>query len=184
MIGSWIAGALSGIVFLLFQAKGIYTGDSGDLVTAAVVGGIPHPPGYPLYTWLGWLASYVPLFTPSWRVTLLSSLSHAATVGLVYALIYRVTRKNVWASIFGAATLVANYLSFYSVTPEVFALFDLFVVLLWYVLFVWQERSYILSYFASFVFGLSHHHVMLFRTCGGLFLWGNRSLLVVKISTS
>ena len=112
MIGSWIAGALSGIVFLLFQAKGIYTGDSGDLVTAAVVGGIPHPPGYPLYTWLGWLASYVPLFTPSWRVTLLSSLSHAATVGLVYALIYRVTRKNVWASIFGAATLVANYLFF------------------------------------------------------------------------
>ena len=183
MIGSWIAGALSGIVFLLFQAKGIYTGDSGDLVTAAVVGGIPHPPGYPLYTWLGWLASYVPLFTPSWRVTLLSSLSHAATVGLVYALIYRVTRKNVWASIFGAATLVANYLFFlYSVTPEVFALFDLFVVLLWYVLFVWQERSYIrYLYFASFVFGLSlsHHHVMLFFVPAVVyFLWGNRSLLV------
>ncbi len=182
MIGSWIAGVLSAILFIFFQAKGIYTGDSGDLVTAAVVGGVPHPPGYPLYTALGWLVSHIPLFTPSWRVTLLSSLPHAGAVCLVYALIYRVTRKNVFASIFGASVLAANYLFFlYSVTPEVFALFDLFIVLLWYVLFVWQESQNVrYLYGASFVFGLSlsHHHVMLFFVPAIVyFLWANRTLM-------
>ncbi len=180
MIGSWILVAFSVALFLFFQAKGIYTGDSGDLVTAAVLAGVPHPPGYPLYTWLGWLVSHIPVFTPSWRITLLSSLSHAAVVGLVYAFIYRATRKNVLASIMGASALMANYLFFlYSVTPEVFALFDLFVALLWYLLFMWQERrSLRFLYAASFIFGLSlsHHHVMLFFVPAiGYFLWSNRT---------
>ncbi len=179
MIGSWLSAAVSAILFLFFQAQGIYTGDSGDLVTASAVGGVPHPPGYPLYTWLGWLISHMPVLTASWRLTLLSSVPHAITVGLVYALIYRLTKKNVLASVFGAVSLSVNYLFFlYSVTPEVFALFDLFVVLLWYLLFTWQESKNIrYLYGALFVFGLSlsHHHVMLFFIPAILyFLWANR----------
>lgn len=183
MIGSWISAAVSAILFLLFQAQGIYTGDSGDLVTAAALGGVPHPPGYPLYTLLGWLLSHISFSTVSWRLTLLSSIPHAITVGLVYAVIYRLTKKNVIASIFGALSLSANYLFFlYSVTPEVFALFDMFVVLLWFLLFTWQESKNIrFLYAAFFIFGLSlsHHHVMLFFVPAILyFLWANRSILL------
>ena len=153
------------LLFLLFQTRGIYGGDSGDLVTAATSFGIPHPPGYPLYTFLGWLASRLPWFTPAWRVGLLSSIPHALTVALVYAFVVRLTKQKI-AGLFAAAAIVGNYLFFlYSITPEVFALFDLFVVLLIYLLIRWSEtKQNRYLYFASFVFGLSlsHHHVILF----------------------
>lgn len=153
------------LLFLLFQTRGIYGGDSGDLVTAAVSFGIPHPPGYPLYTFLGWLASRLPWFTPAWRVGLLSSIPHALTVALVYALVVRLTKQKT-AGLFSAAALAGNYLFFlYSITPEVFALFDLFIIVLVYVLVLWSEtKKTRFLLFAAFVFGLSltHHHVMLF----------------------
>lgn len=166
MIGSFVMFALSLVLFLIFQAQGIYTGDSGDLVTAAYIGGVPHPPGYPLYTLLGFLASKLPFFTVSWRVGLLSSLPHAMTVGLVFALIYYLTKKNTWAAIFGSLLLLSNYLFFlYSTTPEVFALFDLFIVAIWFLLYRLMETHNLrFFYYACFVFGLSltHHHVMAF----------------------
>lgn len=185
MIGSWLLALVSLVLFLGFQAQGIFTGDSGDVVTAAVIAGIPHPPGYPLYSLLGWLASHLPFGTLSWRVTLLSSVPHAAAVGLIYAFIYRLTGKNILAALFGAAAIGANYLFFlYSVTPEVFALFDLFAILLWYLLIVWRDTKKVNFLFAaSFVYGLSlsHHHLMLFFAPAiAYFLYAHRSRIAGK----
>jgi len=181
MHGSWIIGSVSFVVYLFFQAQGIFTGDSGDLVTAAALGGVPHPPGYPIYTLLGWLVSHVPLFTVSWRIALLSSFPHAMTVALVYALIYRMTKGNILASIFGAITLLTNYLFFlYSTTPEVFALFDLFIVGVWYALIMWREEKHIGYFYAAFfIYGLSfsHHHLMIFLLPAvAFFIWNHRHL--------
>lgn len=158
-------GIVSFFLFLFFQAQGIYGGDSGDLVTAAVSFGVPHPPGYPLYTLLGWVVSRFPWSSPAWRVGLLSSIPHAITVVMVYALVVRLTKQKT-AGVFAAAALAGNYLFFlYSVTPEVFALFDVFIVSLTYLLILWSEtKESKYMYLASFVFGLSlsHHHVILF----------------------
>jgi len=155
-----LIGIVSFLSFLFFQATGIYGGDSGDLVTAAYEFGVPHPPGYPLYTLLSWFATRLPLFTPAWRVGLMSSLPHALTVALVFSLTRRLT-KSTAAGLFAALMLVGNYLFFlYSVTPEVFALFDLFSILTIYLLLRGD------LYLFSFIFGLAltHHHVILFLT--------------------
>ncbi|KKU88003.1 hypothetical protein A3A64_01360 [Candidatus Gottesmanbacteria bacterium RIFCSPLOWO2_01_FULL_48_11] len=158
-------GFVSFLLFLFFQVTGIFGGDTGDLVTAAYLGGVPHPPGYPLYTLAGWLLAKLPVSTVVWRLTLLSSLPHAATAALVYWLVRHITKRTIPA-VFAALVLVGNYLFFlYSVTPEVFALFDLFVIALIVLLFQWEQtkdRQYI--FVASFFFGLSlsHHHVILF----------------------
>lgn len=162
---AWLVGAVSFVLFLFFQAQGIFTGDSGDLVTAAVVRGIPHPPGYPLFTLLGFLFSQLPLFTLSWRVTLLSSLAHAITLAMVFFLVSRLT-KNKLAALFSSLILLGNYLFFlYSVTPEVFALLDLFFVVLLYQFYNYQTSQTVtrLLLFA-FTFGLSltHHHLIVF----------------------
>ncbi len=185
MIGSWIIGLLSLFAFIAFQAQGIFTGDSGDLVTAAALGGVPHPPGYPLYTWVGWMISGIPLFTVSWRVTLLSSVPHAITIALVYAFIYRMSKGNILASVFGALSLAANYLFFlYSITPEVFALFDMFVIVVWYLLYRWSEEKRVTYFYAAcFIYGLSlsHHHLMLFLVPALLyFVWSHR-LLITRV---
>ena len=171
----FLVGLFTWILFLLYQAQGIYTGDSGDLVTAAAQMGVPHPPGYPLYTFLGWLLTFVPLSTVSWRVTLLSSFPHAVTVAFVYFIVFRIT-KRVFPSLFAAVSLVGNYLFFlYSVTPEVFALFDLYIVALVYALVRWRETAnptYV--YLSWFLWGLAltHHHLMLFLLPASvLFLW-------------
>lgn len=184
MIGSLLVGFLSFVVFLFYQANGIYTGDSGDLATAAAVGGVPHPPGYPLYTVLGWALAHLPLFTVSWRISLLSSIPHAVTIALVYMFIFRLTKGNIVASVFGALCLATNYIFFlYSVTPEVFALFDLFVVLFWLLLVLWVQTNTRVYFFAAmFTYGLSlsHHHLMLFFVPAiGLFFWMHKKNILM-----
>lgn len=162
----YIWGFFLWFFFLFFQAQGIWGGDSGDLVTAAYLGGVPHPPGYPLYTALGFIVSHIPTSTVAWRMGLLSSLPHAAAATLVFLLVWKITRKVV-PGLFASLVLVGNYLFFlYSVTPEVFALFDLFLIGLTYL--VYQKRYF----WASLVFGLglSHHHVILFFI-PALFYW-------------
>lgn len=57
--------------------------DSGDLVAAAFTFGVPHPPGYPLYTMLAALFARLPFGEPAFGVALFSALSAA---GAVYVL--------------------------------------------------------------------------------------------------
>ena len=79
-------------VILFAAALGLYTwtmnpdvqpADSGELQIAAIKLGIPHPPGYPLYTMLGWLFTRIPFSTPFARVTFLSVIVSALTLVLV-----------------------------------------------------------------------------------------------------
>lgn len=109
-------------------ARGIYPGDAGDLVTAAVTHGVPHPPGYPLYTLIGALLNSIPVMTPAWRLAWVSIVPHVMTLLLVYLFVYRLTKARM-PSFVAASVLAGNYLFFlYSTTPEVFALLDVFVV--------------------------------------------------------
>lgn len=177
-------GIVSFVVFLLFQARGVFGGDSGDLVTAAVTGGVAHPPGYPLYTFLGFLLSRIPLFTPAWWVGLLSSIPSACVIGFVSYLVFRFTKK-LWAAVFSGVLLLGNNLFFlYSVTTEVFALFDFFIIFLIFLVFAWRETKkshWLLA--AGFLFGLSltHHHMIVFLTPAlAWFIWRNRSLIPKK----
>ena len=164
-MNAFVAGLIAFFTFLLFQAQGITTGDAGDLVTAAATFGVAHPPGYPLYTFLGWITSHLPIFTVAWRVGLLSSIPHAVVVGLVFHIVWRLTRQKL-SALFAGAVLAGNYLFFlYSVTPEVFALLNLFlvVIIVLAISFVQTKRTRFL-YGIAFVFGLSltHHHMILF----------------------
>jgi len=57
--------------------------DSGEFQIAAIALGIPHPPGYPLFTMLGWLFAQIPIGSPYARVSFLSVVASAATLVLV-----------------------------------------------------------------------------------------------------
>jgi hypothetical protein len=171
-------GIVSFLISLLFQAQGIPAGDSGDLVTAAATFGVPHPPGYPLYTFLGWLLHFIPISTPAWRVGLLSSLPHAIVAVFVYRLVLLLTR-DMRVAILAPLFLVGNYVFFlYSVTPEVFALFDLFVVLLSYLCIRFVQtgnRTYVYGMSITLGLSLTHHHVIAFLIPAiAILLWQER----------
>ena len=181
-----LVGGLLFLVFLLFQARTIPAGDSGDLVTAAYLFGVPHPPGYPLYTFLAWLLTKLPVSSIAFRVGLLSSLPHAVTAAMAYAIVYRMT-KNTVSALFSVLVLFGNYLFFlYSVTPEVFALFDLFTILIFYLLFLFRESKHIrFFYLTCVIFGLSlaHHQVILFFVPACIyFFWRERKLFARTVS--
>ncbi|MDW8351189.1 MAG: DUF2723 domain-containing protein [Anaerolineae bacterium] len=57
--------------------------DSGEFQIAAITLGIPHPPGYPLFSMLGWLFAQVPIGSPYARVSFLSVVASATTLVLV-----------------------------------------------------------------------------------------------------
>lgn len=59
--------------------------DGGELITAAVTLGVPHPPGYPIYVLIGKLFSRLPVGTVAFRFNLLSAVSMALAGGLLAA---------------------------------------------------------------------------------------------------
>ena len=88
------AAIVAGAVFFYHLAPGVTLPDSGELVTAAFTFGVPHPPGYPLWTLLGFLWSHcvVPFGNPAWRIGLMSVTAGAAVVGVMTLTMIRCTR--------------------------------------------------------------------------------------------
>lgn len=69
---TWLATLALFIVYALTMARDLSLYDSGELALAAVVLGLGHPPGQPLYTLLGFALSKVPLWSPLIGVVLAS----------------------------------------------------------------------------------------------------------------
>jgi hypothetical protein len=105
-------------------------GDSAELSTAAVLWGVPHPPGYPLLTWLGHLATFVPFGDAAWRLHATSALFHALSVVVMLRLVQKAT-GSLAAGAFAAAFLALSRSFFLgSLYFEAFPLNDLLCLLL------------------------------------------------------
>lgn len=84
-----LTGFLALLVYLLTLAPDLtwanFGVDGGELITAAVTLGVPHPPGYPTYVLIGHLFSYLPLATVAYRFNLLSAAASATATAFVVA---------------------------------------------------------------------------------------------------
>lgn len=84
----WIAVAVGLGSFVVYAAGAcptIYVGDSGELVTAVHVLGVPHPTGYPLYVLLGKLWTLVlPLGSVAYRMSLFSAACAAVACAFAF----------------------------------------------------------------------------------------------------
>ncbi|OPZ66322.1 MAG: Tetratricopeptide repeat protein [Candidatus Aerophobetes bacterium ADurb.Bin490] len=61
-------------VILTTVPPAVFSGDSGETITASVTLGIQHPPGYPVFSLLGKIFSFIPFADYSFRIYLLSIL--------------------------------------------------------------------------------------------------------------
>ncbi len=104
--------------------------DAGDLITAAYTLGIPHPTGYPTYMLLGKAFTLLPFGDVAYRMNLLSAVSAALTVGLVYRACEALLHSQAYARVAAAcaALLLATSRIFWSqaLITEVYALNCLF----------------------------------------------------------
>jgi 4-amino-4-deoxy-L-arabinose transferase-like glycosyltransferase len=141
LIAAGCAALLAFLVYALTVEPSVPTGDSGELISAAYVFGVAHPPGYPLYMLLGYLVSHLPGGSPALWMNQLSAFLDALAVGVVFLTIHRLvslragTASRRWTP-FVAAAVGALLLAFsslfwaYSVVAEVFALNNLFAAAL------------------------------------------------------
>jgi hypothetical protein len=90
-------------------APSVLPADSGEFQLVATVLGIAHPPGYPLYTMLGKLATLWPWGEPALGLNLLSVLFGALTLAALAALVHHTVpdrpRAWVWGGMLGALVL-------------------------------------------------------------------------------
>lgn len=144
--------------------------DSGELITACVTLGIPHPSGVPVYVLLGKLFSLIPFGNIAYRINLMSAFFAALSVGLLFILAFLLAQKFFQsASIcmitaFIGASLFALLHTFwsYAIIAELYTLNAFFFLGLFLILLLWSfrlpmtdDRSPTLLYLFAFVFGLS-----------------------------
>ncbi|WP_168441945.1 glycosyltransferase family 117 protein [Pontiella desulfatans] len=95
-IACWATFAISLIVYTLTLQPTLGLEDSGELVVASDYLGVPHPPGYPIWSLLTWFFQWVfhgvkfhghP--NPAWGVNFFSAFAGAAACGALALLISR-----------------------------------------------------------------------------------------------
>ncbi len=182
-IAFWVATVLSFTGYLLTLAPTVTLEDSGELAVAGDWLGVPHPPGYPIWTMFAWLfcrifsfVKYLGQPNPAWAIALLSAVFGALAAGITALLICRSGKdllqksdllkghessssQNVMCVIGGVVASFAFAFSpvmwSQSVIVEVYSLNALFLVIIFLLTYMWLNKpSDKLLFFTAFVFGL------------------------------
>lgn len=137
----WLALILAIIALAAYVrtlAPDVLYSDSAEFQTLAYTFGLTHSTGYPTYLLLGRLVGLLPIHSPAWRISLLSAITAAITVGGIYLLACYFTRSRVGA-VLGAVALAISY-TFWSqaVIAEVYTSGTAFIALITLFLFRWQ----------------------------------------------
>jgi hypothetical protein len=164
------------VLYLLTLCRTVFWYDSAEFVTAAVTLGVTHPPGYPLYTLLGHLFTWLPV-EPATAVNLMSAAFAALAVGLVFGVGRRLDLDRGPAAV-GAATLGASGL-FWSnaLVAEVYCPAVAVAALVLYLLLrALEEQRFSLAVVAALLAGLGLGIHMSVATLGlgfALLVWLN-----------
>jgi tetratricopeptide (TPR) repeat protein len=179
------------LVFVITLAVYVYTlcpntalEDSGELITGAIVFGVPHPPGYPLWSLCGFIFSHLfPVGNDAWRTNLTSALFGAAANAILALLISHSGRRMIhefnpgkpeqekFLPFYGAVAsgLILGFSSVMwsqAVIAEVFTLNALFIMAVFLCFYRWMAETERTGWLqaAIFVFclGLTHHHTLIF----------------------
>lgn len=89
----WLACLLTFVitmsVYVYTLAPDLTLEDSGELAVASMYAGVPHPPGYPVWTVYTWLFTLLPVGGMAYRVGLSSAFAGALSCGLIALMVSR-----------------------------------------------------------------------------------------------
>ena len=191
----WLAFAITTLVvfmgYFLTLAPEVTLEDSGELAVGSFYAGIPHPPGYPVWTICTWLFStLVPIGSIAYRVAMASALSGALAAGLLAFLVSRGSSMMIeginglekmdrrWenaiciVSGFVSGILIGfdGYMWSQAVIVEVypFAVLSLMGVLVCLLRWIYAPHQHRFLYYALFLFGIcfTNHQSLLVAAVG------------------
>lgn len=84
-------------VYFWSTSRTVVLEDDGFFIMAAYFNGIAHPPGYPLYTFIAHIITYIPVGTVAFRVHLLSGLFASLSCVLLWVIACRLLENRVCA---------------------------------------------------------------------------------------
>ena len=180
----WTATIATFAVYFYTLGPSVGLEDSGELATAAANLGVPHPPGYPFWTFCSWLfckvfgwVTYMGHPTPAWCVSLCSAVFGAFAAGCTAMLICRSAHDflggeaaNKWlcfgGGVGGALTFAFSPVEWsQSTIVEIYSLNALFLMWVFLLSYRWMRKpSDKILWFTAFVFGLglTNYQVLLF----------------------
>jgi hypothetical protein len=86
----WLVTLVTLAGYLYTVAPDLTLEDSGELAVGSMYAGVPHPPGYPVWTLYTWLFTKILPFTNiAWRVAVSSAVAAAFACGICGLLISR-----------------------------------------------------------------------------------------------
>ena len=153
--GLGLDDVLIGIVFCLPLAalylvgclRTVGPGDMAELTVASYTLGIPHPPGYPVYTWFGKVFSLLPLDGRAFRINAMSSVFAFTALLLAFLIVVAEVRqvfgRTRMVYLYGALTVVLLGLTrpfwHYAQVAEVYSLNAVLVLLFILLFMTWQS---------------------------------------------
>ncbi len=90
----WLAFAITSILvfcgYMYTIAPDLTLQDSGELAVASLYAGVPHPPGYPVWTIYTWFFTVIiPFGNIAWRVAVSSAFAGALSCGIITLMVSR-----------------------------------------------------------------------------------------------
>lgn len=182
-----LASLVSFAIYCYTLAPTVTLEDSGELAVASDYMGVPHPPGYPVWSFLSWIFTKIFIFVkfrgqpnPAWSVGLMSAFFGALTCGITAMLIcrsgsdiLRELRQNqgkenargqdYMCFVGGVVASILFALSpvmwSQAVIVEIYTLNAFFLVLIFLMTYQWMCRpTDRLLYVTAFIFGLGLAH--------------------------
>ncbi|MCU0770622.1 MAG: DUF2723 domain-containing protein [Verrucomicrobia bacterium] len=177
--------------YMLTLAPDLTLEDSGELAVASLYAGIPHPPGYPVWTLYTWLfANLIPFSNIAWRVGVGSAFAGALSCGLIGLMVSRGSSmiiegvaglKNIERRVENLICIISGFVAggllgfngfmwSQSVIVEVYSLSVLSLVGVLACLLRWvytpHRRRYL--YWAFFIFGIcfTNHQTLILAAMG------------------
>lgn len=180
---------LLGCVFLTYYSTlQPSIGDSGDSAKFQLIAqdlGIPHATGYPLFTLLSHIFTYLPFRDVAFRVNLLSTFAAVGAVFLLYHIVCDLTKNRLSSLV--SALLFAFSQTFWSqaVIAEVYTLHVALMGLTSYFLFKWQKFRDARWYFGALsIYTLSlgnHASTILWAPALFCFIWTSDYKIMQRI---
>ncbi|MGY8814426.1 MAG: glycosyltransferase family 117 protein [Gammaproteobacteria bacterium] len=118
------------IVYLLSAPRTVVFEDDGLFILAAYYNGIAHPPGYPLYTLLSHMMTWIPFGTIAYRVHALSALFGALACGVLWLVMRNLLPGKVYAYTASLAYGFSHVFWSQAIVAEVYTLHILIIMLL------------------------------------------------------
>ncbi len=81
-------------VYVITLAPGLTLGDGGELATAAYKLGVPHPPGFPTWTFLTHFFTLIPYSNIAWRTNFASAIYTASSTVILYLIAKQLANQS------------------------------------------------------------------------------------------